>query len=472
MQNFMKTILSAVQTWTKGKIKESTADWNQNDPNADNYVKNRTHWEEEKRTTLVNNLTFADYDSGNYPKCNFVPNQKYDVIWNGVLYEGLVCWFNGEYNIIASPDNGYPFYIDDGGNELYIESGDDDNNWVVSIIEGSTVVHKLDSKYLDLPTNLATTDDVQKAMDAANEAQSAANTAQSTADGKMDKNNPVGTGSFSMGRKAGTAVGIYSHAEGYDTTASGENSHAEGEGTKAFGDCSHAEGYNTTASGTSSHAEGGGVKAIGKYSHAEGYSTNAQCKSQHVQGEYNILDTVGSETTRGKYTHIVGNGTFDKRSNAHTLDWNGVGWFQGGLQVGGNAQDDGAKNVLLEGDAVPVPESATVGQTIAVKSVDENGKPVEWECIDATDNGNFGYVVQDTAPEDISVLWVDTADDSDEGLQEVVNIVLAQAKESGVFDGDPGRTPEKGVDYYTEEDKIEMVNAVISALPTWTGGSY
>lgn len=35
-----------------------------------------------------------------------------------------------------------------------------------------------------------------------------------------------------------------------------------------------------------------------------------------------------------------------------------------------------------------------------------------------------------------------------------------------------GKTPEKGVDYWTEEDKAEMVDAVLAALPTWTGGSY
>lgn len=43
------------------------------------------------------------------------------------------------------------------------------------------------------------------------------------------------------------------------------------------------------------------------------------------------------------------------------------------------------------------------------------------------------------------------------------------------FDGEPGapgKTPVKGTDYYTEADKTEMVNAVLSALPTWTGGSY
>lgn len=39
-------------------------------------------------------------------------------------------------------------------------------------------------------------------------------------------------------------------------------------------------------------------------------------------------------------------------------------------------------------------------------------------------------------------------------------------------DGAPGYTPVRGTDYYTEADKTEMVNAVLVALPTWTGGSY
>lgn len=63
-------------------------------------------------------------------------------------------------------------------------------------------------------------------------------------------------------------------------------------------------------------------------------------------------------------------------------------------------------------------------------------------------------------------------------LTMAINTALAQAKASGEFDGkpgekgDPGKTPEKGTDYFTDADKNEMVNAVLSALPTWTGGSY
>lgn len=38
--------------------------------------------------------------------------------------------------------------------------------------------------------------------------------------------------------------------------------------------------------------------------------------------------------------------------------------------------------------------------------------------------------------------------------------------------GADGHTPERGEDYYTEEDKAEIVNDVLAALPTWEGGSY
>jgi hypothetical protein len=38
--------------------------------------------------------------------------------------------------------------------------------------------------------------------------------------------------------------------------------------------------------------------------------------------------------------------------------------------------------------------------------------------------------------------------------------------------GPAGASPVKGVDYYTEADKQEMVNLVLAALPMAEGGSY
>ena len=129
-----------------------------------------------------------------------------------------------------------------------------------------------------------------------------------------------------------TASGQYSHAEGVSTTASGVQSHAEGAGTTASGSQSHAEGASSTASGPLSHSEGGGsvasgplshaegncTTASGQYSHSEGYYTKASSNYQHAQGKCNIEDT------ESKYAFIIGNGTSDTaRSNAFAVDWDG-----------------------------------------------------------------------------------------------------------------------------------------------------
>ncbi len=116
-----------------------------------------------------------------------------------------------------------------------------------------------------------------------------------------------------------TASGNLSHAEGGGTTASGDSSHAEGANTTASGINSHAEGGGTTASGMDSHAEGGGCRADGADSHAEGTVTIASSASQHVQGKYNIEDS------NDKYAFIIGNGTDNNnRSNAFAVDWDGL----------------------------------------------------------------------------------------------------------------------------------------------------
>ena len=136
------------------------------------------------------------------------------------------------------------------------------------------------------------------------------------------------------GQRSETTLGSNATAEGNYNTASGYASHAEGFYTTASGSQSHTEGYNNTASGNQSHAEGSGTTASGTASHAEGSYTTAQRLSQHVFGEYNVLDVAGTTTTRGTYVEIVGNGTYSKRSNARTLDWDGNETLAGKLTVG------------------------------------------------------------------------------------------------------------------------------------------
>ena len=186
-----------------------------------------------------------------------------------------------------------------------------------------------------------------------------------------------------MGRKFDSQIGNNSHAEGYFTTASGNSSHAEGnrtiasdnyshaEGssTTASAVSSHAEGSNTTASGGQSHAEGSWTIASGSCSHAEGSNTTANGPDSHAEGRYNVKDL------QGKYAHIVGNGVSDNnRSNAHTLSWDGVPWFQGRPQFGGTAQDQDSQTVMANGDKEIILASSTVGSTKKFKiTVDDSG---------------------------------------------------------------------------------------------------
>ena len=99
-------------------------------------------------------------------------------------------------------------------------------------------------------------------------------------------------------------------------------------------------------------------------------------QDQHVQGTYNILDTEGSITKKGKYAHIVGNGTSAKRSNAYTLDWDGNGWFAGDVYVGstsGTNKDLGSKKLIKEGDDIII-QSSTKGSTKKFKiTVNDSG---------------------------------------------------------------------------------------------------
>lgn len=186
-----------------------------------------------------------------------------------------------------------------------------------------------------------------------------------------------GSGTIAKGR-ASHAEGAYSHAlqdgshvEGYQTKATGYWSHAEGEMTTVSSYASHAEGsYCTlpngtkrygTASGYASHVEGGGCHTTGSCSHAEGLATTASGAQSHVEGRYTIAaggaqhveGIANIEDAAGDYIHIAGNGSFDDRSNAYTLDWNGTAWFSGDVYVGsasGKNKDEGSQKLITSSD--------------------------------------------------------------------------------------------------------------------------
>lgn len=110
-----------------------------------------------------------------------------------------------------------------------------------------------------------------------------------------------------------------SHAEGVGTTASQNGAHAEGANTQAKGYDAHAEGTNTQAKGYGAHAEGFFTVANGDYSHAGGTYTKASATCQTALGEFNIESTSTSDL------FIIGKGSDDSaRSNCFRITRTGV----------------------------------------------------------------------------------------------------------------------------------------------------
>ena len=92
--------------------------------------------------------------------------------------------------------------------------------------------------------------------------------------------------------------------------------------------------------------------------------------------------------------------------------------------------------------------------------------------------GKVDFVVQDTPPEDTSVLWINTSYEGEEqpgssaDIQEAVNNALAQAKKDGLFDGEKG---DPGDDYVlTDADKTEIAEmaAGMVEVPDSGGNVY
>lgn len=189
-----------------------------------------------------------------------------------------------------------------------------------------------------------------------------------------DNNTAGGVNSHAEGQET-VAVGDYSHAEGFQThanknnshsegritVADGDASHAEGDETQATGKWSHAEGYMSLSEGIASHAEGQSTTASGDYSHAEGTSTralyiNAHAEGQdttagaanaHAEGQGTVTSEVGGHVA-GMYNAVVANGLFnfgigssnDKRKSAMIIDGtNGkvyfvdAGGYDGGTSI-------------------------------------------------------------------------------------------------------------------------------------------
>jgi len=194
-----------------------------------------------------------------------------------------------------------------------------------------------------------------------------------TALGAAPTADPVFTGTISLGRKNGTAVGKfsvaigddveasteYSYAEGSETISKGFVSHAEGNRTISEGSCTHSEGDSTIAHGDSAHSEGRDTRAYGNYSHAEGLetSTGLGYSGCHAEGAYTTVDSY--------YGHAEGYSTASTNTASHA---EGVGTAAGnyGSHAGGKynkAMTRGASEKNNVGDVMVLGNGTWTGKS-------------------------------------------------------------------------------------------------------------
>lgn len=283
-------------------------------------------------------------------------------------------------------------------------------------------------------------------------------------------------------------VGLYSHAEGGGTIASGDYSHAEGRGTeaasishaegdstKAISAYSHAEGYNTQAiNGSAAHAEGWGSIASAARAHAEGMGTLASGSNSHAEGNDTIASGVEShaegrisEATE-KHSHAEGYLSRTHRYAEHakasgTFGGSGAGSAQIGNMVIRGVTTDATPQSLTADGATAIPRI-----TPNVLTLNENHWAIKFRLevvarqVGGNDTAGFtvsGMVTRDVGQDTLRLVGVPAVekwgDTGAQAWQLDVNPVPVSSYSNGYLDivatGEAGKTIRwvAGV-YYTE----------------------
>ena len=188
--NILKTFYSALIQ----KIKGFRGNWNQNDPAADDYIKNRPFYSEGvKEKTIVN--WNVDFDSGEIVSTmdaagptvyqaiiedtsltSLKIGQKYTVLWDSKTYEcvaeevdGIGAIGNASYlgymTAIGYEDTGEPFFISILDREAGVVFGTEAGKHTCVIKTVTEVIHKLDKKFIDMPDGIVTDDSLSTILE-------------------------------------------------------------------------------------------------------------------------------------------------------------------------------------------------------------------------------------------------------------------------------------------------------------------
>ena len=119
------------------------------------------YYEEEDKIVLIDNqicdfysgygVWFSNQSAGN--AFVLTPGQTYDVIWDGVLYAGLLCTQDGGNSLLGAAyfgdDTGIPFMISHHETKDYSDIVTEEGpTHTISVMQWGSVVHHLDPKYI------------------------------------------------------------------------------------------------------------------------------------------------------------------------------------------------------------------------------------------------------------------------------------------------------------------------------------
>lgn len=142
------------------RLKKYRGNWEQNDPTADDYIKNRPFYTEQAEIVILPKTTINGEQSVKI-KTPLIVGQEYKITWNGVVYRSIAREYDGyrmignnaiyEYDSGIENNTGEPFAAETDGDALNLYFYMDDTVTeppTVSITIFGEKVHKIDKKFL------------------------------------------------------------------------------------------------------------------------------------------------------------------------------------------------------------------------------------------------------------------------------------------------------------------------------------
>lgn len=178
MHDYMQNIIEAIKFYTNKLLRKSVANWEQNDSEALDYVKGRTHWDDTERVAFITEqtITFPAGETYSSYKCLdqeevaqlLVDGDICYVTFDGVEYECVLSYDGQWYELGNSAlwdddttETGEPFAFD-SAEGMIVRAAAYDRTITFKAEKAVAVTHPLDPKYI--PDSIARVSDVESAL--------------------------------------------------------------------------------------------------------------------------------------------------------------------------------------------------------------------------------------------------------------------------------------------------------------------